>query len=250
MSLVRLLGFKNLTCGCVVGRYRDLASGRELTYVEEKGIDLRAPRAPPQPHRRQPGCARRAGVDRRPGVVAPRAVAADRPLDSQTAALQSRRCPARLAPTRPSAGARPATSSSTATARNCCAGWPRAQRRRRRHLTALQPGDRLQHVPRHDAQARVPGSGRPRWVAALARVLEPPTARLFLNVGSKPTDPWLAMDVAQAARGHLQLQNTIHWIKSIAIEKALAGARSPLEEDLAVGPLQADQQSTICPRLS
>jgi hypothetical protein len=37
MSLVRLLGFKNLTCGCVVGRYRDLASGRELTYVEEKG---------------------------------------------------------------------------------------------------------------------------------------------------------------------------------------------------------------------
>ena len=34
MSLVRLLGFKNLTCGCVVGRYRDLASGRELTYVE------------------------------------------------------------------------------------------------------------------------------------------------------------------------------------------------------------------------
>jgi hypothetical protein len=37
MSLVRLLGFKNLPCGCVVGRYRDLASERELTYVEEKG---------------------------------------------------------------------------------------------------------------------------------------------------------------------------------------------------------------------
>ena len=47
---------------------------------------------------------------------------------------------------------------------------------------------------------------------------------LFLNVGAKPTDPWTAMDVAQAARPHLQLQNTIHWIKSIAIEKALAGA--------------------------
>ena len=50
-----------------------------------------------------------------------------------------------------------------------------------------------------------------------------PDGSLFLNVGSKPTDPWLAMDVAQAARRHLQLQNTIHWIKSIAIEKALAG---------------------------
>ncbi len=39
MSLVRLLGFKNMSCGCVVGRYRDLASGRELTYVEEKGAN-------------------------------------------------------------------------------------------------------------------------------------------------------------------------------------------------------------------
>jgi hypothetical protein len=37
MSLVRLLGFKTLGCGCVLGQYRDLGSGRELTYVEEKG---------------------------------------------------------------------------------------------------------------------------------------------------------------------------------------------------------------------
>jgi len=37
MSLVRLLGFRTLTCGCVIGRYRDLSNGRELTYVEEKG---------------------------------------------------------------------------------------------------------------------------------------------------------------------------------------------------------------------
>jgi hypothetical protein len=37
MSLVRLLGFKTLTCGCVIGRYRELATSRELTYVEEKG---------------------------------------------------------------------------------------------------------------------------------------------------------------------------------------------------------------------
>ena len=58
---------------------------------------------------------------------------------------------------------------------------------------------------------------------------------LFLNVGAKPTDPWTALDVAQAVRPHLQLQNTIHWIKSIAIEKALAGARAGLDDDLAVG---------------
>ncbi len=37
MSLVRLLGFRNLTCGCVIGQYRELATSRELTYVEEKG---------------------------------------------------------------------------------------------------------------------------------------------------------------------------------------------------------------------
>jgi hypothetical protein len=37
MSLVRLLGFTTLTCGCVVGRYRELATNREVAYVEEKG---------------------------------------------------------------------------------------------------------------------------------------------------------------------------------------------------------------------
>jgi hypothetical protein len=37
MSLVRLLGFTTLTCGCVVGRYREVATSREVAYVEEKG---------------------------------------------------------------------------------------------------------------------------------------------------------------------------------------------------------------------
>jgi len=72
------------------------------------------------------------------------------------------------------------------------------------------------------------------WVSRAAQALSP-TGSLFLNVGAKPTDPWTAMDVAQAARPHLHLQNTIHWIKSIAIEKALAGARAGLSDDLAVG---------------
>jgi hypothetical protein len=38
MSLVRLLGYTTLACGCVVGRYREVASSRELAYVEEKGL--------------------------------------------------------------------------------------------------------------------------------------------------------------------------------------------------------------------
>ena len=37
MSLVRLLGFTTLACGCVVGKYREVATSREVAYVEEKG---------------------------------------------------------------------------------------------------------------------------------------------------------------------------------------------------------------------
>jgi site-specific DNA-methyltransferase (adenine-specific) len=73
-----------------------------------------------------------------------------------------------------------------------------------------------------------------KWVARAKGALAA-EGSLFLNVGAKPTDPWGALDVAQAVRPHLHLQNTIHWIKSIAIEKALAGARARLDDDLAVG---------------
>ena len=72
------------------------------------------------------------------------------------------------------------------------------------------------------------------WVARAAAALAA-DGSMFLNVGAKPTDPWTAIDVAQAVRPHLRLQNTIHWIKSIAIEKAAAGTRAGLTDDLAVG---------------
>ena len=36
-SVVRVLGFTTLGCGCLVGRYREVATSRELSYVEEKG---------------------------------------------------------------------------------------------------------------------------------------------------------------------------------------------------------------------
>src|SRR5438874_6393513 len=81
------------------------------------------------------------------------------------------------------------------------------------------------------------------WVAGAARVLGP-NGSLFLNVGAKPTDPWTALDVAQAVRSHLQLQNIIHWVKSIAIDRELAGAAAGLARDLAVGhykPINSDR---------
>jgi site-specific DNA-methyltransferase (adenine-specific) len=86
------------------------------------------------------------------------------------------------------------------------------------------------------------------WIQAAARALGPEGA-LFLNVGSKPTDPWAAMDVAQAARRHLQLQNTIHWVKSIAIDRESAGAAAALDRDLAVGhykPINSDRFINDC----
>lgn len=86
------------------------------------------------------------------------------------------------------------------------------------------------------------------WIAAAARVLRP-DGSLFLNVGAKPTDPWTAMDVAQAAREHLRLQNIIHWIKSIAIERSSAGAAAGLTRDLAVGhykPINSERFLNDC----
>jgi site-specific DNA-methyltransferase (adenine-specific) len=73
-----------------------------------------------------------------------------------------------------------------------------------------------------------------RWLRAAAGALTP-AGSLFLNVGTTPTKPWTAFDIANTARGHLMLQNTIHWIKSIAIARGDAGSKAGLERDLAVG---------------
>jgi site-specific DNA-methyltransferase (adenine-specific) len=86
------------------------------------------------------------------------------------------------------------------------------------------------------------------WIEAAARVLDP-SGSLFLNVGAKPTDPWTALDVAQAARPHLQLQNTIHWIKSIAIDRDAAGAGAGMTKDLNVGhykPINSERFLNDC----
>ena len=86
------------------------------------------------------------------------------------------------------------------------------------------------------------------WIKAAAKALNP-EGSFFLNVGAKPTDPWTGLDVAQAARQHLQLQNTIHWIKSIAIDQDAAGAGAGLTRDLNVGhykPINSDRFVNDC----
>jgi site-specific DNA-methyltransferase (adenine-specific) len=87
-----------------------------------------------------------------------------------------------------------------------------------------------------------------RWVREAARVLAP-DGSLFLNVGAKPTDPWVPLEVAQVVRGHLRLQNTIHWVKSIAIDQEAAAAAAALDRDVAVGhykPINSDRFVNDC----
>ena len=57
----------------------------------------------------------------------------------------------------------------------------------------------------------------------------------FLNIGNKPKDQWIAWDVASIMRKHFVLQNIIHWVKSIAINKADVGDYSNIAGDIAVG---------------
>lgn len=76
------------------------------------------------------------------------------------------------------------------------------------------------------------------WIGRLADAVRDalsPNGSFFLNVGGSPTDPWLPLDVAQEIRQRLVLQNVIHWVKSIAIERALAGRTPHLTGDIAVG---------------
>ena len=86
------------------------------------------------------------------------------------------------------------------------------------------------------------------WIRAASRVLSP-DGSLFLNVGARPSDQWTPFDVAQAARAHLTLQNVIHWVKSIAIDKQAAGAAAGLTRDLAVGhykPINSERYVNDC----
>jgi site-specific DNA-methyltransferase (adenine-specific) len=47
----------------------------------------------------------------------------------------------------------------------------------------------------------------------------------FLNIGSAPRNPWLPFEIASRFRKLFELQNTIHWIKSIYIENESYGEK-------------------------
>ena len=58
---------------------------------------------------------------------------------------------------------------------------------------------------------------------------------LFLNIGSKPKDQWLAWDVANIMREDFVLQNVIHWIKSIGVRREVISKYQSLPVDITIG---------------
>jgi site-specific DNA-methyltransferase (adenine-specific) len=78
---------------------------------------------------------------------------------------------------------------------------------------------------RQDRQSYLKWCGE--WAAQIRRVLKP-TGSFFLNIGSAPSNPMLPHEIVFELRQLFVLQNTIHWIKSIAIEDRTYGHFKPI----------------------
>jgi len=85
------------------------------------------------------------------------------------------------------------------------------------------------------------------WIGALRDSVDTVLAddgSFFLNVGGAPSDPFLPFDVARETARTFVLQNVLHWVKSIAIDRAAAGRAAALDRDLALGhyrPMASDR---------
>jgi site-specific DNA-methyltransferase (adenine-specific) len=65
------------------------------------------------------------------------------------------------------------------------------------------------------------------WVTQVHRALKP-DGSFFLNIGSAPSNPMLPHEIVFQLRDLFVLQNTIHWIKSIAIDSRTFGHFKPI----------------------
>jgi site-specific DNA-methyltransferase (adenine-specific) len=65
------------------------------------------------------------------------------------------------------------------------------------------------------------------WAAHICRVLKP-NGSFFLNIGAAPSSPMLPHEIVFQLRDLFVLQNTIHWIKSIAIAERTFGHFKPV----------------------
>lgn len=86
------------------------------------------------------------------------------------------------------------------------------------------------------------------WAAEAKRVLSD-NGSLFLNVGSKPTDPLVPFQLLNVMQEHFTLQNVIHWVKSIAILKSEVGSYPGITQDVVVGhykPINSERFLNDC----
>jgi site-specific DNA-methyltransferase (adenine-specific) len=65
------------------------------------------------------------------------------------------------------------------------------------------------------------------WATGIRRILKP-TGSFFLNIGSAPSNPMLPHEIVFQLRELFSLQNTIHWIKSVAIDRRTFGHFKPI----------------------
>jgi len=56
-----------------------------------------------------------------------------------------------------------------------------------------------------------------QWAAQVQRVLKP-EGSFFLNIAGSPANPWLPHELVLRLRPLFQLQNTLHWVKSITVQ--------------------------------
>jgi site-specific DNA-methyltransferase (adenine-specific) len=73
-----------------------------------------------------------------------------------------------------------------------------------------------------------------RWAEEVFRILHE-DGSLFLNMGAKPSDPSVPFEVLGRMQKVFKLQNVIHWIKSIAIQKEDVGNSPNITGNIGVG---------------
>ena len=264
MSLVRLLSFTTLACGCVTGKYREVATHREVVYVEEKGNACGHHGASPQPHARARAVRRRRARRRsRRQVNGSRCDSSSlesRFTDSAPGNVNRNRyklLTSSDAPRVEAGAASEAPHPDSDPSRHPAVlsrGLPRSAPFshagdcfRNRHFPSLQSRGPLPELRRHPA-AR-PLSGLDRRLDQGGGEGPRPAGSLFLNVGAKPTDPWTALDVAQAARAapaapeHDSLDQVDRDRPGCRRRRRRPDARSQRR------PLQADQQRPLRQRL-
>lgn len=86
-------------------------------------------------------------------------------------------------------------------------------------------------------------------VAKECREIMTDYSSFFLNVGGKPSDMWIPLDIAQRFRKKFVLQNMIHWVKSISIPKEDVGEYPNIVGDISVGhykPVNSSRYMNSC----